>query len=1148
MSLEALYEPTNAESVLNHFLTDRSLDQPDGRPLYAYRCSTGDFEAAATALRESPLANRWFSGRIGTHEAALFCLWSAEWWRRYHEGGPWSWETMLRELGATHLSTRGSGYSRLCRAVEAGLRFWRRPLIRTASGREFLITIACEGGLPLGLVRKQQNGLRRFFKALLDEIRIVGKGVPADELAERLATYLPQTLRQEVVYALCGRLAAKIWDFQVLVGTTTTPVADLDQLRPGWRDELPLRVDDAVAAALLNNLLTEASLIARRQSAHLRWARSIVRTEGGWTLEGELELPGTMEPRQLAAIFSLPPDDLPNRFDLCLRVPGRTTDIVALGTKFGSQENPIIRLDSLETAAGNTRGTIVGDSRLLLLRDGVRQYATDQFSGAGRLSELPWIFSAEEEGSVGTLVGQGTVSVRTPAALVAIPDGCVIEERQGSAVLEGRLVESKREVYRVVGKVALRISDGSFCEVQTGTGYGNVDVQYWLTGSSKSVGRGSATVYLGRPRLIETRDDGPSATIPENRLEWKGSGPASSWQALTGRCRGDGQLRYVVDGYIAFSARAKLLPEGSDIRYQPNPDGYSGRITLIGVPDHTVANVRVSDDGVTIRRIRAERTEDLTVELIADGAAPLSVNLSIVWNDLQRLSLPVSFPAAGCGFESADGRRLPSAGVIACGAMSGVRAFAIVPGIGSCFEVVATFSGSDSRKNGSSRMIYEVPLQQTSQGYFEVDIGMIQHWVQARLDASEDPAAEVQLTLQGQGPFAVSKAHLRVSRFDVSLVFDEEDRAVRLPSDSLLQLAPREVEEFRVEAFSLAHPEAAGIPLERYGNHTWILPRKGLQHGPILIVGWQGDWCRARPLVWNNGQDTSHEGTPHGADDFKELINDLLDTSNTAAWSVIDGLLQWTEHLPPIAVPGLGEMVRNSEVMALAALHLNDLSFQRLWSRMERLPFSWQSVPAKAWNRALDRVVDSLRTALESIPAESFLDPKELLRKHMEGRIRRISERFRCVGPVLSWGLSRRLGIPLAVEDRSLTRAAIRDLLCNQRRELLTRSSVETGDLGRLPIIDDIGQLCENLPKIEELECLWMRQNRPTDGQRFSLVNAPLIAALCAISDVPLTRLQFSQLRAIRERARDWFDETYDVCYLHAFGTMQYLRNAQYDV
>jgi len=73
--------------------------EPDGRPLYAYKCRDEEYERLKEMVCEQ-MAAEW-SGRRQLHFAATFCFYAAETFRRRHEGGPWAWETVFAEIGHT---------------------------------------------------------------------------------------------------------------------------------------------------------------------------------------------------------------------------------------------------------------------------------------------------------------------------------------------------------------------------------------------------------------------------------------------------------------------------------------------------------------------------------------------------------------------------------------------------------------------------------------------------------------------------------------------------------------------------------------------------------------------------------------------------------------------------------------------------------------------------------------------------------------------------------------------------------------------------------------------------------------------------------------------------------------------------------------
>ena len=145
-----------------------ALIKPDGRPLYAYRCTDDEFAGLGSSL----------SATVGLLDRSMrtpreFCLYAAEWWRRNFKGGAWSWEPLLRSISAQYISLND-----LYVVVIEGLRYWKRDLIRARHGRLFLLTLACEGGLPLGLIQREGTHLRGFFFSLLDIMKqYEGSGV-----------------------------------------------------------------------------------------------------------------------------------------------------------------------------------------------------------------------------------------------------------------------------------------------------------------------------------------------------------------------------------------------------------------------------------------------------------------------------------------------------------------------------------------------------------------------------------------------------------------------------------------------------------------------------------------------------------------------------------------------------------------------------------------------------------------------------------------------------------------------------------------------------------------------------------------------------------------------------------------------------------
>jgi hypothetical protein len=135
--------------------------KPDGRPLYAYKCADEDYNDLKFIVKE--FFAYFNSYNLPIAFEPLFCLYAAETWRRSHTGGPWAWETVFEPVCDYNPS-----HSQRSTWVRKGLRFWQRNIIISEAGHnEYLVTIACEGGLPLLLLQNENASLYRYFKNLL---------------------------------------------------------------------------------------------------------------------------------------------------------------------------------------------------------------------------------------------------------------------------------------------------------------------------------------------------------------------------------------------------------------------------------------------------------------------------------------------------------------------------------------------------------------------------------------------------------------------------------------------------------------------------------------------------------------------------------------------------------------------------------------------------------------------------------------------------------------------------------------------------------------------------------------------------------------------------------------------------------------------
>ena len=468
------------------FLQLRSMDGPDGRPLYAYRCSSDEFGVLQSQLGQ--LNPKIDAGGVAS---ASFALYTAEWWRRNYEGGPWKWEPLLASIG-WNLPFHEL-YPRLLRAW----RWWGiKPVVLNAHVR-YLGTCACQGGIPLQVVTGNgTDAITGFLKALLREYRTFRRVVnDGAHLAESVRNHLPRTLRQEPVYRICADLMDQIWELRELVHGTKDPIQVLDQTDSQWRERMPVDLADQTARGIIEALLVEASESDDSSATVFKVVRQLCDPRENPKLLVDFQIPSTMATNLFGRLVGV--DELPQRFEL--RCGSESPRAIASGRVSGEEVHFTKRLISMDwltlvTAVDLTLSVFAGGL--------IGQRFTPR--GGEALSTLPWVFIDKSgDGKRYEYYGEGSVRTRLPSLLVACPPDVAGELRSqaGTEQLEGSI--EGRPIFRVAGEASLQ-TDNGICRFRTGQESESAFI-HELTGIRSYALQSQVPVYLEPPVLYEVR-------------------------------------------------------------------------------------------------------------------------------------------------------------------------------------------------------------------------------------------------------------------------------------------------------------------------------------------------------------------------------------------------------------------------------------------------------------------------------------------------------------------------------------------------------------------------------------------------------------------------------------------------------------------
>lgn len=234
------------------FASAYGLPAPTGDWLYRHRLSEEAFARLQSDLRELGL-----SGLSKGHGPGLFVLWAAEWFRRSYQGGGQRWSDLCDALGIDE------DQGQLRRMTADGLRLWRRAVREGASFREYLGSLAREGGFPAAAVRDGGKGgglnvLRAIVAPLLAEPAAGEERARALAAAQR--ERLPQLFRDDDFVTLCADLALAVVrvrrEADGPAAAANLPVSAWLRLnRPDWAEALPIATGDRGADALIDALL-----------------------------------------------------------------------------------------------------------------------------------------------------------------------------------------------------------------------------------------------------------------------------------------------------------------------------------------------------------------------------------------------------------------------------------------------------------------------------------------------------------------------------------------------------------------------------------------------------------------------------------------------------------------------------------------------------------------------------------------------------------------------------------------------------------------------------------------------------------------------------------------------------------------------------
>lgn len=1121
--------------LLHRILARNDLQRPDGRMLCKYRCAPDEFKAIEEYFRETVS----YTFTFPQHDqifGALFCMYAAEWWRQNYSGRQWTYWGILESLGADPDLNRQELYG----PIRGGLKYWKRYLLKVGESNAYLVTLACEAGLPLNILHSDKDShFRRYLRNLLREFQIYGgQSITPFDLASRLGQHLPKGLKQKPLYQICGELIENVWSLQRQVGDVENPIEKLNELCPTWRETLPLVVSDEAAEALLSNLVREATSLTRVKE--IRISASLLKTTSGFLLSRSISLPAYFDQKSLSEMLNFPGSDLPYRMQI-FDCGNEHPRVVCLITRRSMEGDGRFAVEVPAKESLEWDGQSAAQTVYLQARFNDAAVELPQIKGSMSLSDLPWVFTSKGAGNRWEMIGEGSLKTKHQEVVAALSVDADISMKEGHFEFLGDLECVKRKLFRIFGH-AIIDQDGIRTVIRT-SAIEDDSSQYLLYGNFLTSGAYKTKVYKGFPKLQRSFEGGGTIQIQKEQLEWKARGSTESWRSVSSECIGPVQLRFASEGEVRFIADVDIVPATCAICFIPSGNIRTGTVELSGF--------NLDDCGLECTgeiNISKHRNDDnFRFVLSCQGQPPGSIPLHLLWPGHREIIFHIPYPARGVRFVGRDGRVLRSEEKVHISQLGGVLVQVMEPEkIGNRYLIEASVL-SKKINYSNYQLKSEGPyLTEVTPGHHEFDLRQLEERCRLLFSGTKDLDAWIRVgIISNAGDQFPQKIY--IARYDMTLEPNKQTGEVSIPDDERTAFLNM-IDNLKVRAFPLDTPEVEEMEqLTQVSQGIWDFSPQKRATGPWLLTGWSGDWCRTRPLLWTislEGEDgkfvnADHIGSieravciPDTQNRFEEidLILDRLRLEpGNCDWEKVYAYFSLTHHLPAPTFDVLVRITKKPDVAAACLLNASEDVFDVVWTGLRRLPFDWALIPVKAWIDAAKERQKHLSDVFQEVSTITQQPVEQLIFENFKKFSDRSQARFCGIKPIIDLIYTTVLSKPLGeTELAPLTQNAHRKILAGyciaDPAQILMQDHADS-------YWPEIPGLIENWwPKYkvqvpDELHALW--RIIPSPGYRSSVLTAPVAAAMSSAFNLHMNKYFQFNIRRLREFDRDWFDSVY---------------------
>lgn len=601
----------------------------DGRPLYAYRITSAEYQSLRDILAarcQEPLTlddlleERGFS--------ILFVFFATEWYKREYVGGVWRWDDIFAKFTTKTVKK----VDRRSEAVQSALRGLKREIPEGVAGKKYFGAIITNGGLPAKYIQNNRSPLGivgLITAALKYKLKYV---VSMDELSEyvedRAASYnFPDSLQNESMYQLIVDVVEKVVDLKnrYNLNSKSGAITKLDTVNPEWRKEFPILLEDDAIRTLLNTLMQDASEVKVAQKRPFV-RRFLNGNPDELFLDLEVVFPAKPVEKDYFVRYFGMNDDLPQTFYL------NTWD--GNKTKVAKIEADLFKPD-VYTIVSYCNKLPVTESVILETYSPIND--KDVNGAKVRLAENidlaePLVFITDEKGKY-VYVGSGDVGVATSVCWIGLPVDSPIAPSELECVNTFKVGNQMFNLYKcdkanaVIGNYEIRLNDTTKPK------------QYVLGGRLLPFRTKPYDTYVDLPQLYYIDED--QNYIKEQNVVFRRHHTDTA--IPNSECFGLVDVCCIKNGRTICKLPAFVLPVDSTFEYK-NETATGGDIAVRNFSPLDIMPINNPGYSASVTNYT------VTFESLSE-IPPATVGLGVVFpNDMGQMDVELPFPAKGFGF------------------------------------------------------------------------------------------------------------------------------------------------------------------------------------------------------------------------------------------------------------------------------------------------------------------------------------------------------------------------------------------------------------------------------------------------------------------------------------------------------------------